>query len=151
MASGGGGVRESTLIYACSRKTAKEITVQMLTGNVKRALKQIVVDLIVDLSKTPSRSFEVWNMESKSQIPQSAGVLARQGHFIVCLCSSAATESTADMTSKPFALTWQDFAEIWVGTLQNDLCGVEGVGTLTGEGLSGVPSSSQACTTMSSK
>lgn len=27
----------------------------------------------------------------------------------------AATEPTADMTSKPFALKWQDFPEIWVG------------------------------------
>ena len=62
-------VRESTLIYACSRKTAKEITVQTLLGNVKRALKQIVQDLIVDLSKTPSRHFQVWKMERKEPDP----------------------------------------------------------------------------------
>lgn len=50
MASGG-GVRETALMYTQSRKTAKEITVQTLSGNVKRALKQIGEDLVVISAK----------------------------------------------------------------------------------------------------
>ena len=66
------------MIYACSRETAEEITVQTLLGNVKRALKQIVEVLAVDFSKTPSRHFQVWKTERTGQILQNAGAPARQ-------------------------------------------------------------------------
>lgn len=81
------GDRESTLIYV-HKKPAKEITVQILSGNIKRTLKQIMKDLVADFSKSPSKAFQVWKIERKRQILQNAWAAAKQKHFAVGLCSA---------------------------------------------------------------
>lgn len=102
------GVRESTLIYACSRKTAKEITVQTLPGNVKSVLKQIVEDLIVDLSKTPSRPFQAWKME-RPRSYKTQGLRRGRAALLLGLCSA---QLLSLLQTQPFFALCPEVAEL---------------------------------------
>lgn len=141
------GFRKSTLIYACSRKTAKEITVQTLPGNVKRVLKQIMEDLIVDLSKTPSRPFQAWKME-RPRSYKMQGLRRGRAALLLGLCSAQLQSLLQTQRQTPSPWSGRTSQKFGGEALQNDLRGVEGAG---GERWPGVQSSSQAHTTTSSK
>lgn len=142
-------VRKSTLIYAHSRKPAKEITVQMLSGNVKRTLKQIVKDLVVDLSKSPSRAFQVWKMKERGRSYKMQGLQSSRSTLLLVCAQHSWTHCRHDI--KTLCPQVVELCRNLGAPFKNDLCGVERASALTGEKLPGVQSSSLACTTMSSK